>query len=671
MHVPIYQILYGVDTLRGGMTRVVLRRSRLLAARTSEQVHILTLDFNPDYDRIRQDLTKMRLIDDGVVIHNLFEDLAPVDTCGPGVVASQAVEEPGFVVVPAGADGTFRVLDGDVAVRHKVYSPEGRLIRVDHLDEHGRTASVDHFDALCRVRRVETHDPATGLTLETLFFHADGRPYVKIECDPETGGETSVSLLDPDSPNTVIRSYSNQAELRVEWLETYAHRHDLSIFMSDYRNGDRLIVKLDGKRVVRVKTLHTNHLETPYVYGSPLRPRARIELGKANSYDALVFLSHRQCDDVERQFGPRTIYHVVNNPAPPPGDTHGVQRDPYKAVGVGRYHSLKRWDYTIEAFRTVVDAVPEATLELWGFGPAQTKLQAQIEELGLDEHVFLRGMSHNPAKVFASAAFSVLSSPSEGFPLVPLESMAEGTPVIAFDVNYGLADQIRSGVDGILVERGDTQGLAEAMIELFTDHEKREAMGREARHITDRLSEPAYVDAWIDVLESALDQHGRRVDMEPPRASVSAIRITADRLTLEGTVEFDEMPPDLEMSLYVRSREPMSTDEYYAIETTPQTGNPELLFTVSVPLADLATPGATWDPSVSCSARNAHFFARIGVDPRLPLAERHSSTSVFKPYRTQNGNLSIRVGQYHSLATRAVRRFARLFGASSPALKSR
>ncbi len=554
MTVPIYQVLSPVDCNRGGITRSSLKRARLLAARFDQQVHVLSFHFNPDYDLTQADLTEIGLINPSVIVHNFFEDVARASAKRqpPRLSSEQVLAAP---------DPARRATAS--ATRSEIVSPEGKLTHVHHHDGTDRLVVVDYFDASGRLRRIDHRDPRFDAVTESLFLLDDERPFLSASYDPETGECTSASLLDPDSPATVVRSYPALTDMIVEWLQSYADRHEVSVFFSDYRNTDELVIRLDRARVAWIKTLHTNHLARPFVYGAPLRPRAKIELGNAGSFDALVLLSERQRADVMRQFGPRDTYHVVNNPAPEPSEPPGVERDMLRAVGVGRYHALKRWDYAVTAFRAVVDQVPGAKLELWGFGPAQSDLQDLISELGLEDHVLLRGTTTDSASVFASAAFSVLSSPAEGFPLVPLESMAVGTPVVAFNVNYGLEDQITSGVDGILVDAADTDALAAAMIELFSDADRCLAMGREARKVTSRLSEPVYVEAWVNVIESALEQRSHRVEIARADAEIESVRFVSRRLVVKGRIEFDTVPPDLKLSLFLRTRT-RDDDRYYS-----------------------------------------------------------------------------------------------------------
>jgi glycosyltransferase involved in cell wall biosynthesis len=94
----------------------------------------------------------------------------------------------------------------------------------------------------------------------------------------------------------------------------------------------------------------------------------------------------------------------------------------------------------------------------------------------------------------------VLSSEYEGFPNALCEAMACGMAVVAMDCETGPREIMTSGVDGLLVPRGDTTALAEALISLAEDPLQRARLGSHAPRIVARFAPEIVLDLWRDLL---------------------------------------------------------------------------------------------------------------------------------------------------------------------------
>jgi glycosyltransferase involved in cell wall biosynthesis len=149
-------------------------------------------------------------------------------------------------------------------------------------------------------------------------------------------------------------------------------------------------------------------------------------------------------------------------------------------LAAGRLSWQKGFDRLIRAFQHVAPLEPEWVLRICGTGRHQERLQRRIDSAGLSERVCLVGAVDDLAAEMERASLFVLSSRFEGFPLVLIEAMSKGLPLVAFDCLTGPADIVENGRVGYLVPEGDCQALGEAILELIRDEPKRRRFGAEA-----------------------------------------------------------------------------------------------------------------------------------------------------------------------------------------------
>lgn len=165
----------------------------------------------------------------------------------------------------------------------------------------------------------------------------------------------------------------------------------------------------------------------------------------------------------------REVSHIArklaHEQAPRLRYSFGIDDDVPLVVCVARYDPQKDLPTLIDAFSFVVKEIPRARLFIAGTGPDhhRSSIQKYIDTLRLNHAVSLIGYVDQPDSLIASAELMVLSSRYETVPLVLLESLQLGTPVVMTRV--GIATEILDGTCGEHVEIGNSRAMADAIIQ--------------------------------------------------------------------------------------------------------------------------------------------------------------------------------------------------------------
>jgi len=158
-----------------------------------------------------------------------------------------------------------------------------------------------------------------------------------------------------------------------------------------------------------------------------------------------------------------------------------TKNGPIMGLGV-RLSEQKGITYLLKAMPKVISRSPEVTLVIAGEGPLEDDLKKEAQTLGILDNVRFVGPRLDIPELLKLFDIYVLPSLWEGLPMVLLEAMAAGCPVIATDVG-GVAAAVKSGVSGILVKSMDVDALSSAMIRLLEDKEIRTKYSQNAMDI--------------------------------------------------------------------------------------------------------------------------------------------------------------------------------------------
>lgn len=150
----------------------------------------------------------------------------------------------------------------------------------------------------------------------------------------------------------------------------------------------------------------------------------------------------------------------------------GIDDDQLVVGTVANLRMTKGWPDLLAAARRVIDVVDGSVFLAVGQGPMEDEIGRLHRRLGLGDRFRLLGYRADAVRIMAGCDVFCLASHAEGLPVVLMEAMCLGLPIVATDVG-GVGELVVDGVHGRLVEAHRPDLLAAALIELLTDESVR------------------------------------------------------------------------------------------------------------------------------------------------------------------------------------------------------
>jgi glycosyltransferase involved in cell wall biosynthesis len=340
----------------------------------------------------------------------------------------------------------------------------------------------------------------------------------------------TVTCLDDRRPSAMPRLLRRLRGLLAARSSVLFTRHDRMYKDASLWIDVRLVAKLAGRRGFLIATRPALNL-----LAAELSPPGLVTIGQEQMHlrshdrarqrafrrwyprlDALVVLTdldRRRYDELLS--GRVRLYSIPNTIRPNVGPVAPLEGTTILAAG--RLTRQKGFDLLIAAFAQIAPERPDWRLRICGSGPWHERLERLAAEHGLSDRVSLPGPVEPLADEMNAAALFILSSRFEGFPLVLLEAMAKGMPVVAFDCPTGPGEVIDDHRNGLLVPAEDVDGLARAIAEATADTSLRRRLASEAARTASQYTIETVGPQW----DALLAELGRSARQAPPTTSTT------------------------------------------------------------------------------------------------------------------------------------------------------
>ena len=222
--------------------------------------------------------------------------------------------------------------------------------------------------------------------------------------------------------------------------------------------------------------------------------RSKMEAKLINKFDKFVVLTKEDRD----YWGNLSNIEVIPNFISELPQQRAVLNKKV-CIAVGRLTYQKRFDDLIRIWQIINEQCPDWELKIYGSGELYSKLQTMIREFCLENSITIMPSTSHIDDVYRSSSILLLTSRYEGLPMVLLEAMSYGLPVVAYACKCGPRDLIENGVNGMLVQEGNIKDFADKTIRLLKNPQMIDQIGNNAFKMAVNYSKDNIIRKWIDL----------------------------------------------------------------------------------------------------------------------------------------------------------------------------
>lgn len=458
MKKKIVQILGSIGLKRGGLTKSVYERLNVLSE--DNDVNVIVASDQNNFDFVKSNLYKNKIINENIKIINPFEKIKSIENRVGGVVVPLAFDLYSNCQEVKETNRFSRFFYNGIYRGAIMKNADGLIIHAEEHDENNPflVKMRDQYDSgkLTR-RRYLNPDWSDSYSI---FIDDRGKAYKSSWIN--SAGEYRTVFFDEKSP-----LMKTNFDFVCDYIKEEGFL-DADVAICDEPTTIDFFTALNFKKKIAV--IHTTHKDH---HTGEYKSWWSKYSSKAGIVDKILVMNSKQRDELKNFFedGKNILSNEIYTTFPCPADRNKIisEREKYSVAYIGRLSSEKQVDHIIRAIELVRGKIPEVKLKIYGVGPEEKKLRDLVSARKMESNIDFMGFTDNSRLAFSKVGVSVVSSKFEGFCLAILESLSVGTPVVAYDVDYGPREQIVPNNNGYLIKFSDIDGLANKIIDILQD----------------------------------------------------------------------------------------------------------------------------------------------------------------------------------------------------------
>ena len=322
-----------------------------------------------------------------------------------------------------------------------------------------------------------------------------GKPYcypisnIVLHHDLEINYDRSKSYFNPVNfkkvPKHIKRLKAKLDEINPDVLIVCNYAFDF-YFIPFISSGIKTIKEFHSSRYYYIKELPKASVFKKLLY--------RINNWIENKYSHIVILNadeKKYYNSKHLEVIPNSIYKVKQKTE--------INRVKY-IIAAGRIAPVKQFDHLIKVWSLIAKNFPDWQVHIYGGGDIllSKKLDKLIKKQEVP-NIYLKGETDELSIKMQQASIYALTSATECFPMVLLESLACGLPIISYNCPHGPSNIIKNGEDGILVEPDNIHAFSQELAKLIKNEELRLKMSKSALNNMKRFDEKIIMQQWLNL----------------------------------------------------------------------------------------------------------------------------------------------------------------------------